>query len=421
MFSLWRKKHIWQYAIEGNLNKIIEEINSNGIGFIDEEINENGENCLILATIHNHKDIVEKLVSSGANLNSKCKDGFTALMRAVEDEERLAIAECILSSQFVNINERNSNDETALLLASDNPPATKLLLDAGCDSSLQNNEGDTALIAATRRNNLQTVSLLLTNAPLSTINHQNSAGETALMLATPVEFLSIFNLLLEKGASIHLRTHPDGFSAFLFAAGYGNCSAIDKLLDLGADIHEVNEYGLSAVDLATAFDLAEKTNTVSHLLKRRAFPQYSLYDAVKKNDYTRVKQLLSSGVKPNSGKRGETPLMLASGTGSLYIIKLLLEYGASVNYVPWKLNNDDEPENEDGWTPLHYVCASTLISEPIARETIRMLIANGASPEQQDDKQRTPEDVCSFTLFTNPRVTALSEAIKDHEHSQLKV
>ena len=54
-------------------------------------------------------------------------------------------------------------------------------------------------------------------------------------------------------------------------------------------------------------------------------------NAIKKNDYSRLKKLLEQGVKPNDFRYGETVLHLAARTGNVKIVQLLLDYGFKIN------------------------------------------------------------------------------------------
>jgi len=131
----------------------------------------------------------------------------------------------------------------------------------------------------------------------------------------------------------------------------------------------------------------------------------SLINAVKFDDVSEVRSLLSKGVSPNSkdsngnpilfvaireksykvidilltnktidvnlpNKSNETPLMIASIDGELAVDKLLVQKGAEIN--------------REGWTPLHYACSTGKL------EVAQYLIANGAKVNALSPSETTP-------------------------------
>ena len=128
--------------------------------------------------------------------------------------------------------------------------------------------------------------------------------------------------------------------------------------------------------------------------------------AAKFNDVSAVKSLISKGVNPNvtdskgdpmlnlaikdrsddvinflianketdvdlSNNSGETPLMIASISGNLPVVKsLVLQRKAQINHI--------------GWTPLHYACANGHL------DIAQFLIANGASIDSLSQGNTTP-------------------------------
>ena len=72
-----------------------------------------------------------------------------------------------------------------------------------------------------------------------------------------------------------------------------------------------------------------------------------------------------------SNLNGETPLMMASITGNLPVVKkLVLEKKAKIDHI--------------GWTPLHYACAKGQI------EVAQFLVANGADVNSRSLNGTTP-------------------------------
>ena len=101
----------------------------------------------------------------------------------------------------------------------------------------------------------------------------------------------------------------------------------------------------------------------------------SLFDAVAKNDYNLVKELIKDkNVNINeTTAHGETPLMVASQKGHLSICELLISNGADVNSV-----------DEYGRIPLH------LASENNHFLVCKLLIESGADVNHKDINKQTP-------------------------------
>jgi uncharacterized protein len=104
---------------------------------------------------------VERLLSEGANVNARFKEGFTALMLA-SLTNRPAIVTLFLR-KGVDVNARTSHGVTALMLASGKGSIeiVKLLLESGADVNAKETTGWTALTHATKNGHENTRALLL--------------------------------------------------------------------------------------------------------------------------------------------------------------------------------------------------------------------------------------------------------------------
>jgi ankyrin repeat protein len=122
-------------------------------------------NPLLQAAAQGNTAVVQQLLDKGANIESKDKNGYTAL---------------ILAAVF------------------NNTEVVKLLLARGANIEAKNNDGNTALIWAAFKDKLEVVKLLLANG--ANINAKNNDGDTALTMATIKSATDVVNLLQEKGA-----------------------------------------------------------------------------------------------------------------------------------------------------------------------------------------------------------------------------
>lgn len=112
----------------------------------------------------------------------RCKNGYTALMLAAEDDP-INIVEILLANG-ADPNIQNRYGRTALLMASEKgrKKIVKILLARGAGPNFQNIYGNTALMEASRRGNTEIVKILLKTKEADP-DIQNIHGKTAAMIA----------------------------------------------------------------------------------------------------------------------------------------------------------------------------------------------------------------------------------------------
>ena len=122
----------------------------------------------------------------------------------------------------------------------------------------------------------------------------------------------------------------------LDATESGNIRRVQELLDSGVDINIVNDYGMTALMLASMY---EHIDIVRLLLEKGAGVNirdeggYNALMWASVRGYTDIARLLlETGANVNlQNEDGYTALMLASVSGITEIVRLLLEKGADVN------------------------------------------------------------------------------------------
>lgn len=191
-----------------------------------------------------------ELLAIPDNINKKNNNGWTALMLACRNSSRVGddVVELLLE-KGADPNIKNDAGVPALLLACrySNTDSTlktvKLLLDYGADPNIQDNEGTTPLMVSCRYSdgdsNVETVELLLDSG--ADPNIQDNVGVTALIFATwsldDGSNIETVKLLLQAGANVNLKS-SDGWSALMLAGRYFNREAIELLLRYGAEPYE---------------------------------------------------------------------------------------------------------------------------------------------------------------------------------------
>lgn len=330
-----------------------------------DAIDEDGETPLSFAARMGSAEIVKALLNAGANIEAKDNNGETPLYRASYNGRVGVVKELLASSPAPDLNVKNYRGWTALHSAYDNAEITKLLLDAGANAHVTDEENTTPLVLAVRRGYDETFCHLL-----NAVADSDAVGEilSAVHSAAGSGRLEMLQLLVEKGANLHAE-NEDGTTALHIAASNGRESVVNLLLKNGADIHkESKEYGTplmaaaqnSNVNVAKlllekgadvngvggryhtalqAASLMGNQGMVELLLEHNANPNLAggefgnaLFAAISDCDRETVTLLLDAGADPNAREDGnDTPLQMAAWQGLGGIVELLLKKGAKVN------------------------------------------------------------------------------------------
>jgi len=181
------------------------------------------------AAFNENPEVLRVLLSAGADLHVKDKDGGTALMYAAVDNE--------------------------------NPEVLRVLLSAGADASVKNNSGCDA-VCFVRKNKYISDSdriimmNILTNAPMSTQKFLNLC-----MKGSPEEIRKA----LETGVNINVKDANGKTALFYAASKNSDPHVIITLLDAGADANLVNNEGKRAIDYAEKNDALKDTEALCML------------------------------------------------------------------------------------------------------------------------------------------------------------
>jgi ankyrin repeat protein len=253
----------------------------------------------------------------------------------------------------------------------------KKLIAAGADANRPLMSGETPLMVAAKRGNVETVKALLAGGANPNAQ-ESSAGQTALMWAlssrqaaavdelvkhgadvqlasktgfTPLMFaaqqgdVDSGRILIRAGAKANDAQPKSGLTPLLIASAMGNAKAVDLLLDNGADPNAVDTNGYAPLhkvvrDSDYGIDVERKDAIVAivkSLLKHGADPNLRI-----KQDKAKAAAEIKAGANAFYGKRtavtvteivlqGSTPLVLAAEVNNLDVIKALVEAEADPN------------------------------------------------------------------------------------------
>ncbi|XP_066532069.1 nuclear factor of kappa light polypeptide gene enhancer in B-cells inhibitor, alpha b [Hoplias malabaricus] len=186
------------------------------------EVTEDGDTFLHLAVIHEAQDIAVKMIEMSIN------DPF--------------------------LDKQNYQRQTALHLAvvTEQPLVVERLLKAGCDPTLVDNNGNTALHIACRSGSLACFSLLTQNCPEQLpriLQTPNYSGQKCLHLVSVQGYLCLVESLISLGADINAQEQCNGRTALHLAVDLQNLDLVKLLVSRGADVNSVTYGGHSAYHL----------------------------------------------------------------------------------------------------------------------------------------------------------------------------
>jgi ankyrin repeat protein len=301
-------------------------------------------------------------------------DGTTPLHRAVYQDD-LARAEALIRGG-ANVNAANDLGVTPLWLAAQNGSVAivKALLAAGANPNAALLAGETPVMVAARAGKAAVVDLLAGKG--ANLNARGSRKQTALMWAVSQQHPEVVAVLLAHGADLSLRSErwtqvmavpPHGYlpynreipagdeTALLFAARVGDLESARLLVKAGANVNDVDAWGVSAVTLAAHSGFAD---LVDYLLEKGADPNAMkagfapLHEAIMRRDPHLVASLLAHGANANAPLQtwtptrrssddwnfapelvGATPFWLAARFAEPAVMTMLLEHGADPMFV----------------------------------------------------------------------------------------
>jgi len=136
----------------------------------------------------------------------------------------------------VDVNMRDADDYTALILASDkdndkdNIEISKFLIDSGADINAKARDGYTALILATLNQHIKIAKFLIDSG--ADINMKTNKNNTALMFAANATFkidnVGLCKMLIDAGADWNIKNDVDG-QDFLYFLNYRDKDMIINL------------------------------------------------------------------------------------------------------------------------------------------------------------------------------------------------
>ena len=130
---------------------------------------------------------------------------------------------------------------------------------------------------------------------------------------------------------------PDGATALHWASYHDDLGLVELLLDAGAKIDAVNDYGITPLSLACENGAA---TMVSRLIAAGASPDITrstgetpLMTCARTGSVEAVTALLTQGADPNASEswQGQTALMWAAAEAHTGVVRALIDHGATIS------------------------------------------------------------------------------------------
>ncbi|XP_053314819.1 kinase D-interacting substrate of 220 kDa [Spea bombifrons] len=260
--------------------------------------------------------------------------GAQNLLVYVEEGNMAAVK--TLLEKCKDVDERNENGQTALMLAAEqgNLEIVQELLRKRANCNVEDVDNWTALISAAKEGHLDIVRELLNNN--ANLEHRDMGGWTALMWASYKGCTEVVELLLEKGANPNITGLQYSVYPIIWAAGRGHSDIVRLLLQYGAKVNCSDKYGTTPLVWAARKGSLESVKSLlqmgADVDQEGANSMTALIVAVRGGYTDTVKEILNRNPNVNlTDKDGNTALAIAAKEGHTEIVQDLLDAGTYVN------------------------------------------------------------------------------------------
>lgn len=259
------------------------------------------KNSLIhTAALNDKHDMLETIISLGVPINSLNSKGRTALQITCMDAPDAIESRKTLLKLGADVNFPLVNGHKVIHFCA-TPEAVRDIVEAGGDVNQTENEGISPLILATRNGKLDAAREMIRLG--AKVNHRTATNRLVINYCT--NNVDSVKLLLEHGSE-YKDVDGEGYSLLHMAASYGT-------------------------DLDVLSYLVE-SGTIALEEKQKTWEDTALHCAAKVDNVPAIERLVELGADINSLQAENcTPLHLAATKGSTAAVKRLLELGAEVD------------------------------------------------------------------------------------------
>ena len=360
----------------GCSKKVLQEI-------IDHDANMNATNdenntALMVACRQRHTDAIHGLLKAKSDTNIADEDGGTCLMRAVALNFSKEVLQAIID-HGADVNAQNIYSHTALALAcrKRHVDGIHVLLKAGADTNIVDNNGTTCLTYAVHGDCSMEVLQAITDHGANA-NATDKDNGTALMWACLKSHVDAIHVLLKVESDTNIADKNGNTCLMHAVGGYCTKEVLQAIIDHGADVNVTNKHTLTA-----------------------------LMTACKRRHVDAIYVLLKAGADTNIvHKNGDTCLMYAvCGNFSKAVLQEMIDHGADVNatnkenlsalmlacgqrhidaiHVLLKAESDTNIADKDGFT-----CLMHAVAGDCSKEVLQAIIDHGTDVNATNEDNR---------------------------------
>ena len=232
--------------------ELIEKGANLGYEFIEEGGGKT--NVMNMAIQHGNKNIVRVLldegfdVNIGDNYNTPLVCACTSLL---SEDDAIEIIEMLLSNG-ADINKKDQSGNPPIFWAAigEKKRVVEALIANRCDLNVEAENGLTALNAACWKGYKDIAEILINKG--ANLEKADKVGDTPLITACEFERLEIAELLIKSGASVNAQSKKNGFTPLMHAVHLGNKELTKLLIENGADVNMKNNHKASAMSIANS-------------------------------------------------------------------------------------------------------------------------------------------------------------------------
>ncbi|XP_020892080.1 uncharacterized protein LOC110231398 [Exaiptasia diaphana] len=359
---------------------------------------------LIIASAQNKSDVVEYLLSHGANVQITDSQLNMAIHAAASIGNAHLLS--LLIDSDSDVNAKGFRGKTPLHFAALNghTEATRLLCESGADVNSRTVFGDSPLTCAAKSPNVDNMKVLLENE--ASVHDRNSIGYNALFYASKNGFIDTAKLLLDRGCDVNARSRVRDTPLTIACGIPGNNKMVEFLLRRRADINLADRQGRQALHHAGDPDIVESLLRHGAVIESRDLygltPLLYLCSAENPHSNTDVaKKLIEMGACVNSQEVLSlySPLHHVCTHHDLdrEVVTMLLDKGANVNAL-----------DSEGETPLFSAVRNADV------KLVELLLQHGASVNIKNDSQLTPIGVFSSSSTQEEEEIELMKVLKPY-------
>jgi ankyrin repeat protein len=286
------------------------------------------------AAMGNLMPVLEKLITLGADLNTRDLDGSTPVFFAVLYKNQSVLE--LLIQEHAELDHRGMFGQTPLTFAiamGSRQQLFQLLIDGGASLDATNSEGLTPIMLAVDHYEADLVQILINKK--TDLNTQDSRGDTPLMKAIYNSDQKMVKLLFENGANPEVRNFS-GDTALTYATsmGMGETEIAKYLILAGVDVNAENNQGNTALIHSVSDEATENIKLLlahgANLEHKNKLGENALMQSVNVLDEDLLKLLIDSGARLDERNlKGKSALMLAAkNNNNEECVHLLLSAGA---------------------------------------------------------------------------------------------